>query len=182
MSQAGVTLIELLITVTLVGILMAIGVPSYQYVTTSNRMSTEVNSLLGDLQYARSEAVRQGQYVSVCVAQSTNAASPSCAASGTTTWQNGWIIFSDVNHDGTIDAGDPVLRIQNAFMSTDTFVSTGNTSLITFNKEGFAYLGNGTTTISLNNSTNTQSYARCLLIYQSGMMTTETHTSVSSCI
>ena len=69
--EAGLTLIELLIVITLMAILMGIGVPSYRYVTTSNRMSTEVNSLLGDLQYARSEAAREGQFVAVCAAQST---------------------------------------------------------------------------------------------------------------
>ncbi|HZT01593.1 MAG TPA: GspH/FimT family pseudopilin [Steroidobacteraceae bacterium] len=180
--EAGVTLIELVIVVVLAAILMSIGVPSFRYVTTSNRMATEVNSLLGDLQYARSEAVRQGQYVTVCVAQSTNAASPSCAASGTATWQKGWIIFSDVNHDGTVDSVGSVLRIQNAFSSADTFVASPAASTVTFNREGFASLGSGATRITLNDSANDQPYARCLDINQAGMMTTQTHSSDVTCI
>lgn len=181
MDQAGVTLIELLIVVVLAVILISIGMPSYQYVTTRNRMATEVDSLLGDLQYARSEAVRQGQAVTVCVAASTNPASPSCAASGTTTWQKGWIIFSDVNNDQTVDNGDAVLRIQNAFSSGDTFVSNPATAAITFNREGFANLGGGSTRISLNNSSGTASYAQCLKISLSGMMTTTTASTDSGC-
>jgi type IV fimbrial biogenesis protein FimT len=180
-GQAGVTLIELLIVVILVGILMSIGVPSYRYVTTSNRTSTEINSLLGDLQYARSEAARQGQYVTVCVAQSTNPASPSCAAAGTDTWQNGWVIFGDLNNDGTVDANDPVMRIQNAISSGDTLVSGPATSTITFNRDGFAHLGNATTTITLHDSTSNSLYSRCLDVTQAGMMTTRTQSSSPSC-
>lgn len=160
---------------------MTIGVPSYRYVTASNRLATEINSLLGDLQYARSEAVREGQSVTVCAAQSTNPASPSCAASGTAAWQSGWIVFEDVNNDGTIDSGDPVLRIQNAFASSDTLVSSPATSTVTFNREGFAHLGSATTVITLHESTGNSGYARCLDITQAGMMTTQTHSSNSSC-
>lgn len=179
--QGGVTLIELLVVITIVVILMSIGVPSFRYVTTSNRVSAEINSLLGDLQYARSEAARQGEYVTVCVAQSTNPASPSCAASGTDTWQNGWIVFGDFNNDGTIDTGDPVLRIQNAFSTSDTLVSNHSTSAVTFNRDGFAHLGNATTRITLQDSTANSTYDRCLDITQAGMMTTQTHTSDGTC-
>ena len=180
-DQAGVTLVELLIVVVLAAILMSIGVPSYKYVTNSNRMSTEINSLLGDLQYARSEAVREGQNVTVCVAQSTNPASPSCAASGTATWQNGWIIFADVNNNGTIDTNEPVLRIQNAFTTSDTLVANPATSTISFEKEGFAHLGNATTRFTLNDSGADTTYARCLDINQAGMMQTQTNTSDHTC-
>ena len=178
--QTGVTLVELLVVVVLAAILMSIGVPSYRYVTNSNRMATEVNSLLGDLQYARSEAAREGQYVTVCVAQTTSPAV--CAASGTATWQNGWIIFSDVKHDQTVDSGDPVLRIQNAFTSSDTFVANPAASNITFNRDGFASLGSGATRITLNDSGSDAIYARCLDINQAGMMSTQTHTSDVTCI
>lgn len=178
-GQAGVTLVELLVVVVLVAILMSIGVPSYRYVTTSNRLATEIDALMGDLQYARSEAAREGQYVTVCVAQSTSPAT--CAATGTATWQNGWIIFADVNNDGTIDTGDPVLRIRNAFSSSDTLVSSPATSAVTFNRDGFAHLGNATTVITLHDSTANVTYARCLDISQAGMMTTQTHSTDTSC-
>ena len=178
-SQAGVTLVELLVVVVLAVILMSIGVPSYKYVTNSNRLATEVNTLLGDLQYARSEATREGQYVTVCVAQSTSPAT--CAASGTATWQNGWIIFSDVHHDQTVDSGDAVLRIQNPFTSSDTFVANPAASSVTFNRDGFASLGSGATRITLNDSASDPTFARCLDVNQAGMMSTQTHTSDVTC-
>lgn len=180
-GQFGVTLVELLVVITIVGILMSIGVPSYRYVTTANRVSAEINTLLGDMQYARSEAARQGRYMTVCVAQSTSPSNPSCATSGTDTWQNGWIIFGDINSDGTVDTGDPVMRIQNAFTTSDTLVSSPATSLVTFNRDGFAHLGNATTRLTLHDSTDNHLYARCLDITQAGMMTTQTNSSDTTC-
>lgn len=179
LHEAGLTLIELLIVITLMAILMGIGVPSYRYVTTSNRMATEVNSLLGDLQYARSEAARQGEFVAVCAAQSTS--TPTCAASTTANWQNGWIIFSDVNNDGTIQSTEAVLRVRNAFSSSDTFVSNPATGAVTFNRDGFAHLGNASTRFTLHESSATSTYARCLDISQAGMMTTQTNSSDGTC-
>ena len=55
--QSGVTLIEMVVVMAIVGILIGVGVPSFRYVTNSNRMSSEVNNLLGDMQFARSEAL-----------------------------------------------------------------------------------------------------------------------------
>lgn len=175
------TLVELLVVITIAAILVGIGMPSYKYVTTSNRMSTEVNALLGDMQFARSEAAREGQYVTVCVAQSTTSNPPTCAASGTATWQNGWIVFADVNHDGTIDTGDAVLRIHNPFSSADTFVSNPAISTVTFNREGFAYLGTAQTVFTLDDSGDDTTYARCLDVSQAGMMTTTTHSTDNTC-
>ena len=69
--MAGFTVTELVIVMTIVGILTAIGVPSYKYVTTSNRISSEINSLLGDMQFARSQAIKQGLTVTVCTSSTT---------------------------------------------------------------------------------------------------------------
>lgn len=169
----------------IVVILMAIGVPSYKYVTTDNRMSTEVNELLGDLQYARSEAVREGQAITVC-AQATATSSPSCAGVGATAWQNGWVIFSDLNNDQTIDTGDPVLRVQSAFVGGDTFVASGaganNLGAFTFNRSGFVnQMGASTVTVTLKDPTTTDVYTRCLYVTLAGMLSVQTNAQNSSC-
>ncbi len=64
--SAGLTLVELMVVITIVAVLLALGVPSYRYVTSSNRVSSEVNALLGDLMFARSEAIKEGATVTVC--------------------------------------------------------------------------------------------------------------------
>ena len=117
--QSGFTITELMVVVAIVAILMAIGVPSYRYITNSYRMSAEVNGLLGDLQYARSEAIKEGQTVTACV--STNGTA--CDGGANINWASGWIVFSDPNGNAAVDAGDTVLRVQAAFTGRipDTF-------------------------------------------------------------
>src|ERR1700735_4689546 len=166
---AGITLLEVLTVITIVSILMAIGVPSYQYVTSYNRISGEVNSPLVDLQYARAEAIKEGQTVSVCA--STNLTT----CSGTTTWQNGWIVFSDVNGSGAVDsANDQILRVQRAFPLGDTFNANNGMKFVTFNREGFALnLTNPPVTVTLHAAVPSTGSTRCLQITIVGQLTTE---------
>ncbi len=166
------TMVELLITMTVVGILLGIAVPSYRYVTYSNRASSEVNALLGEMQLARSEALKEGQFVTVC--PSTNATS--CAP--TTTWNTGWIVFSDVNGNATVDADDTILRVQKAFtVTSDQFVSDNNVQAITFNREGFVSglpaTANGYITITLHTTPVNDQWTRCLQIMTLGSLTTQ---------
>ena len=129
-------MVELAIVMTIVAILMAISIPSYKYVTNSNRIAAEINGLLGDMQYARAEAIKEGQTVTVCVSSNAASAAPTCT--GGTSWQNGWIVFADVNGDQQVTAGtDTVLRQQAPFTSTDTFVANNTLTAVTFNREGF---------------------------------------------
>jgi type IV fimbrial biogenesis protein FimT len=180
-------MVELITVMVIVAILMGVGIPSYRYVTTDNRMSTEVNELLGDLQFARSEAVREGQTITVCAAStSSTPSSPSCASTGTTAWQNGWIIFGDLNSDQTIDTGDPVLRIQSGLVGGDTLVSSGsgatNLGAFTFNRSGFVnQLGTSQVTVTLKDSTANSTYTRCLYLTLAGMLSVQTHAQNSSC-
>ncbi len=54
--HSGFTIIEFVVVMLIVGIIAAIGVPSFKYVTTSNRIASEINALLADMRYARTEA------------------------------------------------------------------------------------------------------------------------------
>jgi type IV fimbrial biogenesis protein FimT len=175
--QHGTTLAELLTVVSIAAILFAIGVPSYRYVTTSNRVSAEVNALLSDMQFARSEAVKEGQMVTVC--PSSNANQTQCDVNSTT-WQNGWIVFSDITGNQQV-ANPPatyILRRQRAFTSAqDTFVSDNGLSFASFNREGFAtsfpVTAAGYVTITLHSTPNNAQWTRCLQIFFTGMMGTQ---------
>ena len=172
--SAGFNLIELLVVVTIVAILLGIGIPSFRYVTNSNRVATEVNGLLGDLQFARSEAIKEGATVSVCAASNPTATTAACAASNS--WQTGWVVFVDVNSSGNIDdPGDTVLRVQTKFASaTDTFVADNGVQFVSFNREGFATgLPAAAVTLTLHTSPVVASWTRCLQINMVGNMTTE---------
>ncbi len=163
---AGFTMMELLVTMTIAAILMAVGMPSYRYVTNSNRIAGEINGLLGDMQFARAEAIKEGRTVTVCVSQNGT----SCADAG---WNSGWIVFSDPTNVGTVDAGElPVLRLQAPFTGTDTFTSSNGVNKVTFNREGYAIGITNGTLLTLHDATSNVNWTRCLSINLSGMMTT----------
>ena len=165
--ESGVSVLELLIVITIGSILLSVGVPSYRSVTNSNRIAAEVNGLLGDMQYARAEAIRRGQTVTVCT--STDGAT----CSNATTWQGGWLVFSNPNGDNNVDPGDTVLRAQAAFGGTDTFQASNGVGAVTFNREGFAIgIANGAL-ITLHDAANTSAWTRCLSITRIGLMATQ---------
>lgn len=178
-AAAGVTLVELLVVITIVAILMAIGVPSFRNITNSNRVAAEVNGLLGDLQFARSEAIKEGATISVCAANNPTATTAACAG---TNWQTGWVVFVDVNGSGAMDStSDTVLRVRQTFLpASDTFTADDGQSVVTFNREGFATgLQNGTATLKLHTSPANTGWTRCLLINMTGYMTTQVPTQGS---
>ena len=174
-GQRGFTITELMVVVTIVAILLSIGVPSYRYITNSYRMSAETNALVGDLMYARAEAIKEGQYVAVCVS------SDGLTCSGATTWQSGWIVFPDPLGNGSGDVPASVLHVQQAFtgVNPDVFVLSNAISSIIFNREGFAQTDLNTafaaTQFTLHDKTANSAWTRCLLISAQGMIQTETH-------
>lgn len=167
----GFTLTELLVVMAIVGILLAIGTPTFRSVTNSNRIASEINGLLGDMQFARLEAIKQGVPVTVCV--SSNATS----CTGTNSWRNGWIVFSDSNGNGTVDTGEAVLRVQKPFTSSDTFTASNSVSLVTWNREGFATGITNGSLFTLRDVTANTTWTRCLSMTLIGAMSTQVYGS-----
>ena len=182
--SAGFSLLELMMVITIVAILLGIAVPSFRYVTNSNRVANEVNGLLGDLQFARSEAIKEGASISVCAAVNPTATAAAC--SGSNAWQTGWVVFVDVNGSGKMDnPADTVLRVQPQFASaTDTFLADNGVTFVTFNREGFASglpnPANGYVTLTLHTVPVSASWTRCLQINIVGNMTTQ-HPNQGTC-
>jgi type IV fimbrial biogenesis protein FimT len=176
-TSRGITLLEVVVVMAIAATLMAIAVPSYRYVTNANRIAAEVNGLLGDLQYARGEAIKEGQTVTVCVSSNGT----SCSGAAVATWQNGWIVFSDANNDHTVDGGDVILRVQSTFTSTDTFVANPATGYVTFNREGFATgLAAAGQLITLHALIPNSASTRCLSLSFVGLMTVQTYNNTNN--
>ena len=176
--QDAFTLTELLVVVAIVAILLTIATPGFRFVTNANRLSAEVNGLLGDLMYARAEAIRQGAPVVVC----TSADSQSCA--NVPTWEGGWIICV-ANAANTCDNTTAVLRAQKAFTNTDTLRpdAISNATAITFNRMGFASGMNALgATLTLHEQTNNSVWTRCLSVTVVGKLSVTNHVATPACI
>jgi len=172
----GFTLFELVVVMGIAGILLLIAIPSYRYVTSSNRVASEMNALLGDLQYARAEAIRQGLPVTVCVSSNGTACDN---PAGAPAWNTGWIVFSDTNGNRTVDAGDNILRVQSVFTGADTLTANNQIWGITFNREGFASanasLAANDTLLTLHATPVSNDSTRCLSVLAVGAMAVQTY-------
>jgi len=97
--EKGMTMVELLITIVVVTILLALGVPSFQEFIKNNRLTAQTNAFVTAIQLARSEAIKRGSFTTIC------ASTDQATCSGTDNWSTGWIVFSDLNQDGAPDVG-----------------------------------------------------------------------------
>jgi len=60
-SQKGATLIELIVALTVMGVLIGIGVPSFTNIRDVNRVKAAAEAVYAQLQFARSEAIKQNR-------------------------------------------------------------------------------------------------------------------------
>jgi type IV fimbrial biogenesis protein FimT len=105
-DAAGFTLIELMVTLLVASILMGVVAPGMATLVERNRLQTTSESLYTSLMLARSEALKRNREVLVC--KSSDGAS--CATGVDTQWEQGWLVYVDVDGDGAVDA-DEILRV-----------------------------------------------------------------------
>lgn len=98
--KKGFTLIELMITIAIAGIVLTIGVPSFSQAMTNSRLTSNANALIVSLNFARSEAVKRKVKVFVGRKGSTSQ-----------NWDSGWNVFIDMNTNQVFNDGtDTLLR------------------------------------------------------------------------
>jgi len=137
--ENGLTLVELLITLAVVAVIIAIGMPGLNKYAENNRSTAQVNLVSGTLSLARSEAIKRGLNVVVCSSNTTTTNTPKC--SGNTTWQSGWLVFADLDNNGVYDtskANDALLAVNNGLNGGLTMYTTNfaNTNKVTFRANG----------------------------------------------
>jgi len=97
-STRGFTLVELMVTVAVLGILLGIATPSLVELIRHNRIATVSNEILGLVQYARSEAVKRAEDVDVVLA---NPGSEWTAEAKETTAGNA--VLRAINNSGSVN-------------------------------------------------------------------------------
>jgi type IV fimbrial biogenesis protein FimT len=103
-QQRGITALELMVTMAIVAILLAAGVPAFKNYGWNLRMKTAMDVLQTDLKLARGRAISHNIQTVICPTQGSN------ECSGKPDWENGWIVFTDLNNDHQKQAGEPLIK------------------------------------------------------------------------
>jgi len=133
-KKSGFTLLELLIAIALIGIVTALALPSMRSFGQNDRLTTNINTMIGHLAYARSEAVKRSTQVSICI--SSDAAT--CTGSD---WEEGWMVYVDADGNGSFDAAtvnEDILRVNQALDGNNNITPTAAyTNQVTYDNRGF---------------------------------------------
>lgn len=140
-SAKGFSLVELLIAVSLVGLLAAMAVPSFSRMIQNNRAETEVSDLQRALNYARLEAINRGMTIRIAPVSGTN-----------------WT--ADLQVSDT-KAKPATLRTLSG-MSTGAALGTGNVAAIEFNNLGGVSTPANAVTMTYTRGTITKTLYVCL--------------------
>lgn len=141
-KETAFTLIELLVTLAVLAVVTTLAIPDFRSMIMSNRLATQLNDFVVSLQIARSEAVKQGVETTVC----KSADSASCTTAGN--WEQGWVVFIDLDDDEQVDAGEIIINVGNALGGGNTLIGNANVDdVIKFDSRGFSQGYNGTLTL-----------------------------------
>lgn len=93
----GVTLVELMVTLAIVAILLAVGVPAFADMIRNNKLRTTTNSFFSSINLTRAEAIRRGERVDMVPLDEAG------------DWSKGWAVFIDKNGNQKPDDGEQVI-------------------------------------------------------------------------
>lgn len=168
-KQKGVTLVELMTTLAVGIVLMAVGVPMYQSITANNRIISQTNGLVTALNVAKDDAIRAGGDAGRVVCAKSTALVSQTNCGDDEDWANGWHAFTD--DDGVVgafDGSDAVIRHWEP-LSGDAVI-TASTGVFRFLSDGSLDAG-AEQTLQMG-QTGSVSPARCIRVSVTGVIRT----------
>jgi len=131
-NSRGITLVEMLVTVVVIGILTTTSFPAMGRLIESTRMSAAHSALMVALNRARAAAVEHSAYAEVCPSTDGN------QCTGDTQWQSGWIVFIDENKNKQHDAEEPLLEVSAEQGPHLAIISSSGRDHVRYNPDGSA--------------------------------------------
>jgi type IV fimbrial biogenesis protein FimT len=111
MRANGLTLIELLMTLTIVAVIAMAGVPALQDFIMSQRMTSQLNGFVHAVFLAKQSAHSRQAETVICKSPTGLYCEPDAD------WTDGWLMFVNLNQNrpASVDASEPILAVGNAF-------------------------------------------------------------------
>jgi len=107
----GFSLVEMVVTLALAGVLLASAAPSFLDLVHDHRITTQINLLVTDVHLARIEAIKRNRDVVLC----RSADGQQCDRGGADAdWSGGRIVFVNLDGDKRRDPGEPLLQVRAA--------------------------------------------------------------------
>ena len=111
-NERGFSLYDALVTLSVAGVISSVAVPSFQQLTSSQRISSAVNSLVTALHLARSEAIKRRERAVLCPSADGRACRDNIA--NETAWEEGYLLYIDHNANHEFDADETAVWVMGA--------------------------------------------------------------------
>jgi len=126
MKSSGFTIIELMVTIAIVGISLSLAVPGFSYLIDRNKMISSSNVVVGAFNLARVEATKRGTSINISSIDDSEAGN---------TWGNGYGIWLDADGDNAYDVGEEIRQFD---AMADNLSLTDAVTSFSFQATGFS--------------------------------------------
>ncbi|MCG9695997.1 GspH/FimT family pseudopilin [Shewanella sp. Isolate11] len=165
-THNGLTLVELMVTITVATILIGIAAPSLSSLYDAQRAGANIRKIQQSLQFARNAAISYGVRVTVCPVADNQCNSD---------WQSGLVIFTDSGTTNILDGSDKVIYQTGEFHQQDTI--SYNRRAVHFYPDGLASGSNGT--LKYCPGSPTSSSSKAVIVNQAGRVRFSTDNNIS---
>ena len=126
-GQRGFTVIEVMVTISILAVLIALAAPSFTLLIERWRVRDTVEAMISTLYLARAEGIKRGGRVGIEKIPKT---APGCKLANTNEeWGCGWFIFEDSNSDGKWQATEAKLQTITTHANVNVIHKSGGTSI-----------------------------------------------------
>ena len=137
-KQGGFTLLEMMLVITLMGVMLGLTVPNLRDFLRNSRLTSSANDLLVDLHLARTEAIKRREQVVLCSSANpseTDLTALTCRDSDATVF-DGWFAYVDLDGDDAYDSASDLVLVQRGPVP-DTVTAKSDAGAVSYASSGF---------------------------------------------